>query len=239
MINKRPPVVVMLAIAIAACVGSCEDLGDEVQKSIRASSQSVSLSPGGSASVTISGGTPPYTISLSPDTAVATASLANLSNGNADLFIAAAMTVVTARTTEVRVEDSDSHDGVLSGPTNRKNEITITISVSPTPAVSFSGQIQPILTNNCSSRGCHPGGGAPFPLGAGQSYGNLVNVAATVGPCAGQMRVNPGSAGTSVLYLRLMGTTCGNQMPLGGFNPLQLNELNLIRDWINEGARNN
>jgi len=105
--------------------------------------------------------------------------------------------------------------------------------------ISFAGQIQPILNAGCVNRGCHPGGGAPFSLESSVSYNNLVNIPATVGPCANRLlRVKPNSADSSALYLRVSGSTCGLQMPLSG-NLLSTTDINLIRDWINQGAQNN
>ena len=105
-------------------------------------------------------------------------------------------------------------------------------------AVSFSTQMQPIFTTNCTNRGCHPGNGAPFSLLASVSYANLVNVTATV-PCPGVTipRVKPFSPDSSALVRRLAGT-CGLQMPLG-FSPLSASDQALIRDWITQGALNN
>jgi hypothetical protein len=115
--------------------------------------------------------------------------------------------------------------------------LSATISVSVTERISFSAQVQPIFTSSCVNAGCHPGGGAPFPLLAAVSYNNLVGINATAGPCAGGKRVQPSNADASALTKRLDGT-CGSQMPLGG-NPLPSTQRQLIRDWINQGARNN
>ena len=114
---------------------------------------------------------------------------------------------------------------------------TLPPSGGPGP-VSFANQIQPIFTNSCASRGCHPGGGAPFSLLAAVSYDNLVNVTATV-PCPGVTipRVKPFSPDSSALVRRLAGT-CGLQMPVG-FSPLSGSDQTLIRDWITQGALKN
>jgi hypothetical protein len=112
---------------------------------------------------------------------------------------------------------------------------TITVTVSP--PVSYSAQVQPIFTNNCVNAGCHPGGGAPFPLVPSQSYSLLVGVDATTGPCRPIKRVLAGNPDASALVKRLEGT-CGDLMPFGG-NPLPAGNIQLIRDWISQGARNN
>jgi hypothetical protein len=115
---------------------------------------------------------------------------------------------------------------------------TFSIPVTVQAEVSFSNQIQPIFENHsygCTN--CH-GGTAGLFLARGQSYANLVNVQAQAGLCVGRKRVQPGDASSSVLFLRVSGFSCGDRMPQGG-NPISLVDVNLIRDWINQGAQNN
>jgi hypothetical protein len=121
---------------------------------------------------------------------------------------------------------------------NSSPRLSVTISITVTAPVSFANQVQAIFTPNCAISGCHVSGGSgPMSLVAGASYGNLVGVAATRGPCAGDIRVQPANAGASALIKRLDGI-CGSQMPLGGA-PLSTGQIQLVRDWINQGARNN
>lgn len=103
-----------------------------------------------------------------------------------------------------------------------------------TGAVSFSKQIQPIFDARCTT--CHGGSGG-LVLDEGESYSNLVNVAAQRS-CPPEKRVMPGNASASVLYKKISGTSCGTQMPKKG-PPLLESEIRLIRTWIDEGARNN
>lgn len=164
--------------------------------------------------LTISGGTQPYVIVDSGNTTVAAVSISGTT-----------LTIqgIAAGSDTVVIGDNGSPQLLVN--------INITVST-----VSFLTQIQPIFTNNCVNAGCHPGGGAPFSLESGQSYGNLVNVTSTASPsCSGQLRVKPFSATESVLYRRISGTTCGSRMPLGGGSLSPTNQ-NLIRDWINQGA---
>jgi hypothetical protein len=113
--------------------------------------------------------------------------------------------------------------------------LTTTINVVVINPVLFGSQIQPVFTASC---GCHvPGGPSPFSLQAGSSYGNLVNVQ-SIGACAPLKRVLPRDTSSSVLYKKVSGTDCGTQMPRGG-TPLPSTTIQLIQDWINQGARNN
>ncbi len=98
--------------------------------------------------------------------------------------------------------------------------------------VSFSNDIQPIFDNNCIS--CHPSSGN-LDLTAGNSYNQLVNINAS-GYTA--IRVIPNEPENSVLYKKIDGSgTYGSNMPLGG--SLNANEVELIRLWIEQGAKNN
>ena len=47
--------------------------------------------------------------------------------------------------------------------------------------------------------------------------------------------IGPGSAASSLLYLRLVGNQYGRQMPLDG--PLSQNEIDTIKAWIDQGAK--
>ena len=111
----------------------------------------------------------------------------------------------------------------------------------PGQDVSFAQQIQPIFNaNGCV--GCHGGSGGLF-LTQGQSFVNLVNVTAQAG-CTTLKRVLPGNADQSVLYIRVSAnsadTQCGpdSRMPKGGARLSQAS-IDLVKNWINEGAKNN
>ncbi len=112
------------------------------------------------------------------------------------------------------------------------------VNAPSTPPV----QVQPLLssiqanifTPKCVNAGCHPGGGAPMSLQAGQSFGTLVNQASAYN----RPRVAPNNANNSALFLKVAGTTLGAQMPLGR-PPLSAAEIGAIQTWITNGALNN
>jgi len=98
--------------------------------------------------------------------------------------------------------------------------------------VSFVNNIQPIFDAYCTS--CHPSSGN-LDLTSANSYNQLVNVNAS--NYSGK-RVIPNDADNSVLYKKIDGSgTYGSNMPLGG--NLSQNQIDLIKQWINEGAKNN
>jgi hypothetical protein len=104
-------------------------------------------------------------------------------------------------------------------------------------------QVQGIFTSRCALSGCHAG---PIPqaalnLSAGQSFRNIVAVGSTED--FSRPRVSPGRAESSYLYQKIIpggaiapGTT---RMPQGcsGDNCLSASEIQIIADWINDGAR--
>ncbi len=239
MTSKKILIAAVVLVVVAVFVQSCKDLGHAPPRPpLTASAFVVTLSPGGQTTVTISGGNPPYTISRQPNPSLATATLTNNVDRTGSLTIRAASGTVSG-TTSVKVKDSDTHGAPTDAPLHEENEIEIEIRVTPGGSgVSFANQVQPIFTTNCVNAGCHPGGGAPFSLRAGESYRELVNQDASGGPCRGQKRVLPRDPANSVLVKRLEGSTCGNLMPLGG-SPLPAASIQLIRDWISQGAQNN
>lgn len=236
--SRTIPVAVISVLLVIGAL-NCADMGHDPDAgggALTASAFTVSLGAGGQASITIRGGTPPYEIYQQPDPSLASAQFDNPAASPATLLITAPAVVNLGGTTEVRIRDSHDDDAMTEFLLHN-NEIRITITVTASQPVSFSADIQPIFTTSCVNAGCHPGGGAPFPLGPGASYVNLVNAAATTGPCAGLLRVKPFSADSSALYRRIAGT-CGDRMPIGG-SALSAVQQNLIATWINQGASNN
>lgn len=105
--------------------------------------------------------------------------------------------------------------------------------------VSFSTQVQPIFTDSCAT--CHLEGAAPtgLVLSAGTAYENMVGVPSVQSEL---MRVKPGDVQGSYLIHKLEGTQVevggsGMQMPVGA--PLSAEVIDLIRDWVAQGAKDN
>ena len=93
--------------------------------------------------------------------------------------------------------------------------------------VSYTNQIQPIFNTNCTS--CHVGGGAAtLDL---TSYDGVMS-----GGVSG-LSIISGDNENSELYIRIIlpEGTAGSMPPN---DPLSQEEINLIGDWINEGADN-
>jgi hypothetical protein len=83
---------------------------------------------------------------------------------------------------------------------------------------------------------CHSGANAPagLRLDAANSYLNLVGVPSVERPAV--LRVAPGDANNSYLIQKLEGTAgVGGRMPLG-LPPLPQSDINVVRQWIGDGA---
>jgi len=105
---------------------------------------------------------------------------------------------------------------------------TVPIDNSPaiTTTVSFSKDIQPILTKNCALSSCHGGSVSPN-LSSATAYTALEN----------SNLINTTTPANSGVYLWLTGKEAAT-MPLGAANnPSNVNALMLA--WITQGAKNN
>ncbi len=105
---------------------------------------------------------------------------------------------------------------------------------------TFSSIQSTIFNQNCAISGCHLGGSAPLglELSEANAYGNLVNVPSQGVPSL--LRVEPNEPDSSYLVRKLEGgpNIVGAQMPRGRA-PLSQDEIDLIRQWIDDGAKNN
>ena len=109
--------------------------------------------------------------------------------------------------------------------------------VTPTNS-DFKTQVQPIFDRNCALSGCHATDSASgdMILDADKSYANLVNVVSS--EVAPDKRVVPGNSGVSYIIEKLTQTAprSGDRMPLGG-DPLPDDQINIIKKWIDDGAK--
>lgn len=121
------------------------------------------------------------------------------------------------------------------------NEDTNTVELSATTGISFAEDVQPIFNVHCAVVGCHVPGTPPLGqvLAAGFAYSNVVNVSSKEVPS--DLRVDPGSAPDSYLYLKITAQqSVGSYMPPATTNDvLSPTDIATIRDWITEGALNN
>ena len=103
----------------------------------------------------------------------------------------------------------------------------------PPPPPVTPDSVQAIFDGNCAFSGCH-GGSAPvagLDLSAAHSYRLLVDIPSQT--CTSLLRVKPFKPDSSCVIKRLTGEV-PPQMPPGGLSTAQVN---VIRNWITEGAR--
>jgi hypothetical protein len=118
--------------------------------------------------------------------------------------------------------------------------IYISVNTAANPNGEIRGQLQNFTANiqlifNARCVKCHNSSSASLVgLLQGQAYDTLVNQLATQSTGT---RVIPFDAADSVLYRRLAGIGLA-QMPLDGPPYLPLRGINIIKTWINMGARN-
>ncbi len=118
-----------------------------------------------------------------------------------------------------------SKDDTAIGPDGSPSDV-----IFPLDSVSYSLHVQRLFNQTCALSGCHSAGETGDRLKL-DSYENL-----RFG-VRGLPVVIPGNAAQSELVLRIQGTV-GDRMPISR-NPLNQNQINGIRAWINEGARRN
>ncbi|MEW6510606.1 MAG: c-type cytochrome domain-containing protein [Bacteroidota bacterium] len=101
--------------------------------------------------------------------------------------------------------------------------------VFPTRDVSYAVHVQILFNQTCALGGCHDNGPHQSPLRLTE-YGYAVLTIPGV--------VVAGKPDESTLVFRIEGRV-GERMPPPPSNPLNQNQINGIRTWIAEGAKNN
>lgn len=124
---------------------------------------------------------------------------------------------------------------------NTGTSSAVTVNVANAAAVTLTQIQNEVFTPTCAVSGCHDGGGGTLPrsmdLGAGSSFGSLVNVQSE--QVGSLNRVTPGNPDNSYLIRKLEGTnSVGSRMPQGGpfLDQAMIDE---IRQWITDGAQDN
>jgi len=113
-----------------------------------------------------------------------------------------------------------------------------TVYVKTSTDTSFVAEGLPLF-QTCAE--CHQGAstvGMLLSLAPDKAYDQLVNVPAKQS-CAPELRVTPGDPSSSVLFLKIAGTTCGERMPPAAptYFDQHPDQLETIRSWIEQGAQ--
>ncbi|HXQ22955.1 MAG TPA: hypothetical protein VN812_14855, partial [Candidatus Acidoferrales bacterium] len=116
--------------------------------------------------------------------------------------------------------------------------VTAALDGCPTPVPATLQMIQDtIFTPRCAIGTCHDAASATenLNLSAGAAFGQLINVPSAENPA--MPRVDPGNPSNSFLLVKVQGPPPGegSLMPLTGA-PLSPDQIQLIRNWILQGA---
>jgi len=110
-----------------------------------------------------------------------------------------------------------------------KNVTDIDNIIIPSSNVSYSQYIQPVLTAKCARAGCHD----DQTQAAGLSLTSWSNTKQNY------LVVAPGLPQNSKLVWSIEGTSGNIMPPLGYSSPVNKNQIEGIKTWIQEGAKNN
>lgn len=119
---------------------------------------------------------------------------------------------------------------------SKEKKVTPDTTKKSSEAISFSRDIQPILTKSCAIPECHvaPKPAKKMDLSKGKAYKSIVNIVSREYPR--KKIVAPGSIELSYLYDKLTGNHDeGDRMPAGK-RALPKAQIELIKKWIMAGA---
>ncbi len=105
--------------------------------------------------------------------------------------------------------------------------------VDPGTAISYSSDVQPILTAGCGGSGCHIGEATN-----GVNLTTHADVTSSVGLQYGAIVIAGDGAGSPLIDKISAGPSQGSRMPLGR-GALSTTDIATIRTWIDEGAEAN
>jgi len=100
--------------------------------------------------------------------------------------------------------------------------------IIPGSNVSYSGHIQPLLTAKCARAGCHDD----------QTQAGNLSLTSYSNTTSSYLVVAPGYPQNSSLVLSVQGLST-KPMPPIGLPPLTSNQIEGIKIWVKEGAKNN
>ena len=105
---------------------------------------------------------------------------------------------------------------------------TNTVAECDPDSVYFVNEVLPIFQSSCAMAGCHDN------LTAQEGI-NL----STYESIMASDEIRPGDAADSDIYERITDNDPDDRMPPPPFSPLNAEQIASIRDWINQGAKNN
>ncbi len=208
----------------------------------------------------IEGNTLLFTVSLDQATAHAVIFSYSTTDGTAtapgDYYGAVGVDTIIAGDTSAFVlvvaRDDSEYEGTetfsvsltsTTGANMARSLATGSITDNDPEGVSFAAHVQPLLSTSCGKLGtCHGGQfpGGDFYIGTDAAYDTVIAATGQL-LTGGGLVVVPGNSAASTIYTQTTDDYIGgtfSRMP-NGFSPLSLEQQNLIRDWIDEGALDN
>jgi uncharacterized membrane protein len=134
------------------------------------------------------------------------------------------VTIAALIITSLGVFMACKHDVPTPDPSN---DPTVSENCS-SDTVYFQNTILPILVSNCAMSGCHDAGSASDGIIL-TDYIQIINTGS----------VNAGNSGNSELVEAITENDPDKIMPPPGNGSLTSAEINMIQQWINQGAKNN
>ena len=116
----------------------------------------------------------------------------------------------------------------ISACDDTSNITNIDSIIIPAQNVSYSQHIQPVFTAKCARSGCHDD----------QTQASNLSLTSYSNTTASYLVVAPGFPQNSLLVLTTSGLTT-NPMPPIGYPLLTKNQIDGIKNWVKEGAKNN
>lgn len=101
-------------------------------------------------------------------------------------------------------------------------------------SVSFSQDVKPILEQNCIA--CHQEGGAGYEA---SGFSMVTYDTLMAGTQFGPMIIAGDSAGSNMIVLMEGRADPSISMPHGAMKPVRKSDIETIRTWIEQGAKNN
>jgi hypothetical protein len=117
---------------------------------------------------------------------------------------------------------------IISACDDTSNITDIDNLVIPASNVSYSQHIQPVLTAKCARAGCHDD----------QTQSGNLSLTSYSNTTASYLVVAPGYPQNSLLVLSVQGLTTSPMPPIG-WPSLTKNQIDGIKTWVKEGAKNN
>lgn len=116
-----------------------------------------------------------------------------------------------------------NNNPVINNPNNPNNP-------NPPSGICFESDVLPLLVSNCAMSGCHSGSNPAEGINL-SSYASIMN--------SGESNlIVPGNPNASDLVEVLTEDDSDKIMPRPPASPLSTDQINLIRQWITEGAQN-